>query len=413
MSRVIPFCFLLLAAVLGFLYIGSRPVWAPFEVLTASVIEEEQSQSNQVKKLSQANRTSADHPQLDWLPDTGAASVHAASLIRLKDGSMRAFWFAGSREGAPDVVINSAVYDPKSAVWSAPISIIDRVAAEKGLSRYIAKIGNPVPSRTADGCLQLFFVTVSIGGWAGSSISTINSDDEGTTWSQPHRLITSPFTNLSTLVKSPALQFADGRLGLPAYHEWIGRFGEFLRIESNQVIDKRRMSFGRSSIQPIIFRDDGERATAYFRQTRGRSQIKQIPTSETRDAGQTWEVIGDLAIPNPNSAIAALALSNGTRLLVLNNLEAGRYRLVLMMSDKSLGDKSTHWQVVQVLEDDEALPIEQRREFSYPYLVTGDGNDAHLVYTWDRKKIRHMYFGSAWLAQLQSQLKAQQKEVVQ
>jgi len=408
MNRVIAFCFLLLAAVLGFLYIDSRPTWAPFQSATVSVVEEDQSQTSPTKKSSSVNKLSVVHPQLDWLPDTGAASVHAASLIGLKDGSIRAFWFAGSREGAPDVVINSSVFDPKSAVWNAPTVVMDRTTAEKGLSRYIAKLGNPVPSRSADGRLQLFFVTVSIGGWAGSSISTISSDDEGATWSRPHRLITSPFTNLSTLVKSPAIQFTDGRLGLPAYHEWIGRFGEFLRVESDQVIDKRRMSSGRSAIQPILFVDNAEQATAYFRQTRSGSALKQIPVSETRNAGQAWETVGDLEVANPNSAIAALDLSNGMRLLALNNLEAGRHRLVLLMSDPS--NTAKQWQVVQVLEDDEALPDEQRREFSYPYLITGDGSDAHLVYTWDRKKIRHIHFGSAWLAQLQSQLKDQKKE---
>ena len=30
MSRVIALCFLLLAAVIGFLHIDSRPIWAPF-----------------------------------------------------------------------------------------------------------------------------------------------------------------------------------------------------------------------------------------------------------------------------------------------------------------------------------------------------------------------------------------------
>jgi len=414
MSRVIAFCFLLLASVLGYLHIDSRPVWAPFAsahpVDAANPVEDssELSESHKpAKNLKNAVPVKQAQPSLrmDWLPDTGAPSVHAASLITLKDGAVRAFWFAGSREGAPDVVINTSVFDPQASRWSAPTVVMDRVSAEKGLSRYIAKLGNPVPARMADGRMQLFFVTVSIGGWAGSSISTVISDDEGLTWGRPQRLISSPLINLSTLVKSPAMLFADGRLGLPAYHEWIGRFGEFLRIDASQVIDKRRMSSGRGAIQPVVFSDGAQDASAFFRQTRSSSQPKQIPISETKDAGQSWVVTTDLEIPNPNSALAALTLANGARLMVLNNIEAGRYRLVMVMREPN----SAQWQVIQVLEDDESLANDQRREFSYPYLISANGEDAHLAYTWDRKKIKHVYFPAAWFKHAVSSLK--EKEV--
>ena len=401
MSSVIAFCFLLLASVLGYLHIDGRPSWAPFArdylVSSANPLDDSPEQAEvtrPVKSLKGVMPVKLAPPSLrtDWFPDTGAPSVHAASLIALKDGAVRAFWFAGSREGAPDVVINTSVFDPQASRWSAPTVVMDRVGAEKGLSRYIAKLGNPVPARMADGRLQLFFVTVSIGGWAGSSISSVISDDEGLTWSQPQRLISSPLINLSTLVKSPTISFMDGRLGLPAYHEWIGRFGEFLRIDASRVIDKRRMSSGRGAIQPIVFADGSQEASAFFRQTRSSSQPKQIPVSETKDAGQSWAVTKDLEIPNPNSALAALTLANGTRLMVLNNIEAGRYRLVMVIREAN----STQWQVIQVLEDDESLSIEQRREFSYPYLISINGEDAHLAYTWDRKKIKHVYFSAAW-----------------
>ena len=404
MSRVIALCFLLLAAVIGFLHIDSRPAWAPFAV--ASYQAEEELEEPISGKSKGTIKVSIPTPQTNWLPDTGAPSVHAASMIALKDGAVRAFWFAGSREGAADVSIYSSVYDSKSASWSAPTVAIDRISAEKGLSRYIAKLGNPVPARLADGRLQLFFVTVSIGGWAGSSISSLISDDEGLTWSNPQRLISSPLVNLSTLVKSPSIAFTDGRLGVPAYHEWIGRFGEFLRVDAGQVIDKRRMSSGRSAIQPLVFVNDAQNANAYFRQTRSAGLPKQIPVSQTQNAGQSWQLSEDLVIANPNSAVAGLVLKNGTRVLVLNNIEYGRYRLVMLMNN----GKSGQWQTVEVLEDDEALPDAQRKEFSYPYLITVDGNDVHLVYTWDRKKIRHRYFSGAWLKQALSKLQAQDSD---
>jgi predicted neuraminidase len=404
MSRVFALCFLLLAAVIGFLHIDSRPIWAPF-MQEVTIVAEEEIETPLAAKVKGVNKSEpiAAKPQFNWLPDTGASSVHAASLIALKNGAIRAFWFAGSREGAPDVVINTSTLDPHSGGWSTPTVVMDRVSAEKGLGRYIAKLGNPVPSRLADGRLQLFFVTVSLGGWAGSSISSVISEDDGLTWGQPQRLISSPLLNLSTLVKSPALQFTDGRLGLPAYHEWVGRFGEFLRIEGAQVIDKRRMSSGRGAIQPVVFVNDAQNASAYFRQTRSAGLAKQIPVSQTQNAGQSWQSAGDLEIANPNSAVAGLTLSNGVRLLALNNIETGRHRLVLMMSDPKLGQ----WHVVEVLENDEALPDDQRKEYSYPYLLSAKGNDAHLVYTWDRKKIRHVYFSAPWLANAFKQLPRQ------
>ena len=413
MSRVIAFCFLLLASVLGYLHIDSRPVWSPFasdypinnanQHEDASEVTEKAKPVKELKNPAPAKSLKSVQPSLltDWLPDTGAPSVHAASLIALKDGAVRAFWFAGSREGAPDVAIYTSVFDPQASRWSAPTVVVDRVSAEKGLSRYIAKLGNPVPARMADGRMQLFFVTVSIGGWAGSSISSMISGDEGLTWDRPARLISSPLINLSTLVKSPAMPFVDGRLGLPAYHEWIGRFGEFLRIDASQVIDKRRMSSGRGAIQPVVFANGPQEAEAFFRQTRPSSQPKQIPVSQTKDAGQSWAVTKDLEIPNPNSALAALTLANGTRLMVLNNIEAARYRLVMVMREPN----SPQWRVVQVLEDNVSLLNDQYREFSYPYLISTNGVDAHLAYTWNRTKIKHVYFPAVWFKHAVSSLK--------
>jgi predicted neuraminidase len=200
--------------------------------------------------------------------------------------------------------------------------------------------------------------------------------------------------------------FADGRFGLPVYHEWVGRFGELLRIDAGQVIDKRRMSSGRGAIQPAMLIDGPQEASAFFRQTRPSSLPKQIPVSETKDAGQSWTVTKDLEIPNPNSALATLTLQNGTRLMVLNNIEAGRYRLVMLAQES----QSQQWQVIQVLEDDASLSNGLHREFSYPFLISSNGEDAHLTYTWERKKIKHVYFSAAWFKNAVSSLKEKEAQ---
>jgi predicted neuraminidase len=318
--------------------------------------------------------------------------VHAGAAILLNDGNLRAFWFAGSREGAADVVIQTAVFDTKAASWSKPEVVIDRLAAEKGLARYIKKLGNPLPVRSSQGKLQLYFVTVSVGGWAGSSISWMESSDEGVSWSRPQRLITSPALNLSTLIKAPGFDFTDGTLGLPVYHEWMGKFGELIRVDGGRVIDKRRMSSGRALLQPIVFIDAPEKAVAYFRQARSAGPPR-IASALTENAGRSWASGVDLDLANPNAAIAGLQLPNGDRLIALNDLESGRYRLVLAIAPAGTGS----WNVIAEVESDQTLINGLHREFSYPSLLLGANGAVHLVYTYDRKKMKHIQFDPRWI----------------
>jgi predicted neuraminidase len=316
----------------------------------------------------------------------------------LNDGNLRAFWFAGSREGATDVVIQSAVLDTKTGSWGNPEVVIDRVAAEKGLSRYIKKLGNPLPVRSSQGKLQLYFVTVSVGGWAGSSISWMESSDEGISWSRPQRLITSPALNLSTLIKAPGFDFTDGTLGLPVYHEWMGKFGELIRIDGGRVIDKRRMSSGRALLQPIVFIDAPEKAVAYFRQARSAGPPR-IASALTENAGQSWFSGADLDLANPNAAIAGVQLANGDRLIALNDLESARHRLVLAMAPAG----SSNWNVIAELESDQTLINGLYREFSYPSLLLGANGEVHLIYTYDRKKMKHIQFDRRWIESKKNQ----------
>jgi len=111
------------------------------------------------------------------------------------------------------VTIETAVFDPRIGRWSPERMVASRASTQRALFRYVKKLGNPVAARAADGSLALFYVTVSLGGWGGSSITTITSHDEGETWSPARRIITSPFFNLSTLVKGRAFAYADGTLG--------------------------------------------------------------------------------------------------------------------------------------------------------------------------------------------------------
>ena len=362
--------------------------------------------------------------------------VHASSIVELNDGRIRAFWFSGSREGARDVEIRSAVFDPVGGNWGPEQIIADRERTQRSLFRYIKKLGNPVVARAADGTLMLFYVTVSLGGWSGSSITTMSSRDDGATWGAARRLITSPFFNISTLVKGSPYYYANGTLGLPVYHELFGKFGEIVRLSTTgDVIDKQRLSAaGDYGLQPVPVIESGSKASMLMRYA-GAAPRRVLMVS-TEDSGRHWSAPTKMNFANPNAAVSALALPDGGWLAVLNNQEDGRDTLSLNMSS----DSGRNWKLVYQLEDqsiasrrhlseqdfirivarlinesgavsaDAAVSYVEsirriacrsgcRFRFSYPYLVQARNGDIHLVYTYNKTFIKHVMFSPRWLQQ--------------
>ena len=383
-------------------------------------------------RKNESSQTGSSAPEFhtDFVSTQQNISTHAASLVELGDGRIRAFWFAGSREGAPDVVIRTAVFDPAKNTWSPERSIVNRIDTERALLRYVKKIGNPVAQRAPDGKLWLYYVTVSLGGWAGSSITAITSTDDGATWGPARRLITSPFINISTLIKGTPFLYSDGTMGLPEYHEFIGKFGELLRIGgSGKIITKQRLSSGKSTLQPVVLITSPQQALVLMR--RSGNSPKRVISTRTGDAGQHWSTPIPTTLANPDAAISGVVLPDGKMLVVLNNIEDGRDALSLVVS----ADGGASWKKVYQLEDQRGQPTDpvhfgkiaaklakatdagitdpgayaksaQRNkcigqhcdyEFSYPYLIRAHSGDFDLVYTWNRSFIKHVRFNRAWL----------------
>ena len=77
------------------------------------------------------------------------------------------FWYGGKREGSKDTSIYSRVLDSSDNSWSGIEEVMTRQLVTRDTRRYIRKLGNPVAVVNGDE-LWLFFVSVSVGGWAGS-----------------------------------------------------------------------------------------------------------------------------------------------------------------------------------------------------------------------------------------------------
>jgi len=328
-------------------------------------------------------------------------SAHAATLAEVLPGTrlpvarteqdlepvhLVAAWFGGSREGAADVSLYQADWHADAA-WLPAREIMTRQQAERELGRNIRKLGNPLIV-TEPGRLHLFFVSVSYGGWAGSAINRSTSTDGGKFWQPAQRIVTSPFFNLSTLVRNPGTWLSDGSLGLPVYHEFVNKHGEWLRLDpEGRVLDKERMSMPRATLQPAVVALDSQLAVAALRDAGPGDN--QVQWSETRDAGRSWQAGSARTIPNPNSAVAMIGLRDGSLLMACNPIGGNRNQLSLLRST----DQGSTWTLVRVVEQSP----DDRDEFSYPALIQDRTGAIHLVYTWLRQGIRHARFTEAWL----------------
>lgn len=319
--------------------------------------------------------------------------VHSATAIELDNNDIMAFWYGGTREGHQDVMIYQNTWYNKTKQWGKEKSQITREFTRDSTSRYIRKLGNPVVTRGPDNRIWLFYVSVSVGGWAGSSINLTQSHDEGKSWSTPKRLISSPFLNLSTLIKGTPIHYNDGTIGLPVYHELLGKFGELLRLNSKgEVIDKIRMSWGKTSLQPIIFNTSASNAVAMMRY-QGPAPHR-ILTQTSNDSGLSWTPVEKSLLPNPGAGIIGLVLNKTQQLLLaFNNDDEEREDMSLAISN----NQGKTWQLAQVIEENRLQVPDKNQQFSYPWLLQTNNGNIHLLYTWHKSHIKHVIFNPIWL----------------
>lgn len=373
----------------------------------------------------------------DFVSVTLDQYVHAASMTHLPSGEFMAVWFGGSREGARDVNIYSARFDPKLKEWGPNRVLVDRAYTEQSLSRMVRKLGNPVIGTAPDGRVWLFYVSVSVGGWAGSAINYMVSVDDGRTWSKPEQLRTSPFFNISTLVRGQPVFHQDGTIGLPVYHEFMGKFPEYLRIDQEgHVIDKARMDYGRDTLQPSTVVLSETEAVSVLRYSG--DGLRRVLVSQTEETGEEWSLPRATSVPNPNSGLTAVRYSDDEILVVLNDLESDRYRLSLYLANRDL----SQWKLIKVLEESpdpsgQWIPKDQYKSlihnhflasdddshqhlvqdflarldkrtceaqecnfiYDYPYIIRDDADNFHLIYTWNKSMIKHVEFNKNWLEQ--------------
>ena len=363
-----------------------------------------------------------------FVSDGDAPLVHAASMLELPDGTIRAFWFAGSREGAADVAIHSSLFDPDAGIWSDEVPVVTRNQIAQDWGRHVRKLGNVVPVLDEDGRMRLFVVAVSFGGWAGSRVVVLESFDHGESWRFDRVLVTTPFLNISTLVKTAPIRYSDGTIGLPVYHEMVGKFGEILRLDKDsRILGKARIGHGRKAIQPLVLVDSPAHAVTFLR-NENEPNNGFLYQSESHDGGRHWDALEYSSLENPSAALSGLAMGDGHWLVAANcnrierddlcireTRDGGsswRERWTFHDRERWRGEEMTEQEFTTLINpelesdvppEDPARLLERARhnkcdgrfgcefQYDYPYMIRSRNGDLHMVYTWNKTAIRHVW----------------------
>lgn len=296
---------------------------------------------------------------------------HAATLVQTPAGLVAA-WFGGKRERDPGVGI--WVSREHAGRWSVPVEVANGVQADG--SRLPA--WNPVLFRTGQGQVMLFYkVGPDPRHWWGM-LKT--SDDHGVHWSVASRL---PHGVLGPIKNKP-VQLADGTIVSPSSTE-DGHWAIHFERSTDGGVSWQRVSppMGAQPIEAIqpslLLHDDGSL------QAIGRSKQDRIFSTWSRDGGRSWSPMRLLDLPNPNSGIDAVVLADGRSLVVYNPTAHGaqwwdgRSQLAVAISNDG-----EHWRKVLDLESTPGA------EFSYPSVIQTSDGLVHVVYTWKRRRIKHV-----------------------
>ena len=302
---------------------------------------------------------------------------HASTICETPRGIVCS-WFGGTRESDKDVGIWTSYND--GANWSSPKEAANGIQ-HKDL-RY--PCWNPVLFQPpGDSPTMLFFkVGPNPRDWWGE---VMVSHDRGRSFHDRKRLPEA----IHGPVRSKPILLPNGKLLCPSSTEHNSDWRDHFEILSNfdkmevgnswKRVEQKEQPF--QVIQPsLLTHPDGTI------QALSRSKNEVIVESYSKNNGETWSPLEAIDLPNNNSGIEALTLSDGRHLLLYNHTGGQKKdgwgkRNVLNLA---ISDDGKVWKAVTFIENVE------KGEFSYPAMIQSKDGLVHMSYTWMRQRIKHV-----------------------
>jgi len=286
---------------------------------------------------------------------------HASTIVATPEGLMMAC-FAGPAEGHRDTGIWGATFKDE---WCEQKQIIDSMQ-ENGQKQ---PLWNPVLFSWNQEIRLYYRMGASPSNWGCAYASTHDSK----TWSLPEQLpptLTGPVRNKPLLLKT-------GDIIVPTSTEedgWKIHFEILKAGEENwQIVTVPDQ--GLKAIQPVILEHDNNTLQALCR-----TRNSYIAQTWSFDGGFTWSELELTSLINPGAGIDAIRCDEYGYLLVYNNCKFGRYKLEIAISRDGV-----EWENTFTLEN-------SMGEYSYPSSVFSENGSLNIVYTLNRKNIKHVEF---------------------
>lgn len=353
--------------------------------------------------------------------------VHSSSIVECPNGDFLCCWFQGSGERTSnDVRVMGARLRKGEKKWSTPWIMADTPGNPDC---------NPLLFFDGTGRLHLVWIVVVANRWEQSILKTRNSvdytKDGPPKWEWQDIILLKPgdefaegvkkgFSELKTpdlawggyapkyekmvseaaldpvkretgwMTRIKPLRLPEGRILLPLYSDGFNLSLVAISDDNGDTWKPSLPLVGRGNVQPAIVRKKNGTLVALMRDN-GDSPGR-IMRSESADNGFTWSTCTKTSVPNPGSSVDAIALASGKWLLVCNDLEDGRFRLAVSLSD----DEGATWKWTRYIECDST----KGNSYAYPTVIQASDGMIHLTYSRhlrEGKTICHSVFPESWI----------------
>ena len=297
-------------------------------------------------------------------PVSFVGHCHSPTIVEYKN-QLYASWYVYEETENDKAQIVYSLFDKANKKWNKSQYAFPML---KGMSQ-----GNPVLCNF-NNTLSLFFVILKRHYWDSAEIFTSQFDDKSSTWSVPRKVNTPE----GVMIRHRPM-IVSGKAIIPAYDE--KKMTTILYSFSNDTaIWTEYSKIPDGGIQGDLVSFNDHECQLYLRASGDNNKIIKTVSA---DSGKTWEIRRATTLFCPLSGIAAILLKSGNILVAHNHTEQHkRNPISLSLSDS----KGVHFDLGIWHVDKSNI------ELSYPTLFQDSSEIIHLVFTFNRKSIKHISF---------------------